>query len=189
MVTAGHCIKNSMDCNETFFVFGFNIAQAGGQAPDTVPSSQVYRCFSVVKSTVSRTDGVDFALVRLDRPVRGVEPLTLRTSPGTAPVGAELAVIGHPTGLPTKLAANAFVREVQPGYLVANLDTFGGNSGSAVFNAKTGEVEGILVRGETDFSYQGDCRVSNVCPDGGCRGEDVTRIDHVRESLNRVRFQ
>ena len=59
---------------------------------------------------------------------------------------------------------------------MANLDTYGGNSGSAVFNAKTGLVEGILVRGEQDYVQKGDCRVSNVCPADGCRGEDVTKI-------------
>ena len=65
------------------------------------------------------------------------------------------------------------------GYFVANLDTYGGNSGSAVFNTDTGLVEGILVRGENDFVYSNGCRVSNVCPAPGCRGEDVTKISEL----------
>ena len=36
-------------------------------------------------------------------------------------------------------------------------------------------VEGILVRGEADFVPLGNCKVSLICPDTGCRGEDVTR--------------
>jgi hypothetical protein len=60
-------------------------------------------------------------------------------------------------------------------FFVANLDTYGGNSGSPVFNSNTREVEGVLVRGETDFATQGGCQVSLVCPTSGCRGEDCTR--------------
>jgi hypothetical protein len=75
-----------------------------------------------------------------------------------------------------KVAAGAAVRDNTPSaFFVANLDTYGGNSGSPVFNSVTHEVEGILVRGEADFVQQGNCRVSLVCPSTGCRGEDVTR--------------
>ena len=70
----------------------------------------------------------------------------------------------------------ANVRDNSPdSFFVANLDTYGGNSGSPVFNQDDDVVEGILVRGETDFVFNGTCVVSNVCPTTGCRGEDVTR--------------
>jgi hypothetical protein len=82
--------------------------------------------------------------------------------------------------LPLKVAGGAKVRSnSSPGYFVANLDTYGGNSGSAVFNAQTLKVEGVLVRGETDFNDSGSCTVSNRCSDSSCRGEDVTRIASV----------
>jgi len=79
------------------------------------------------------------------------------------------------------------VRDASPtGYFVANLDTYGGNSGSAVFNAKTGVIVGILVRGENDYIYQGDCRVSNVCQATGCRGEDVTKLSAVTSPFSKT---
>lgn len=85
-------------------------------------------------------------------------------------------VIGHPCGLPQKYAPGAKVRDNTPvPFFVANLDTYGGNSGSSVFNAGNGTVEGILVRGANDFISNGQCYVSLVCPTTGCRGEDVTR--------------
>ena len=101
---------------------------------------------------------------------------------GGVEVGEDLVVIGHPTGLPTKIADGANVRRRAGTYFVANLDTYGGNSGSAVFNANTGVVEGILVRGETDYrrDYRRNCRVSNVVSDNGGRGEDVTYITNIR---------
>ncbi|MFN8369647.1 MAG: S46 family peptidase [Bacteriovoracaceae bacterium] len=90
-------------------------------------------------------------------------------------------------GLPTKISDGANVRtNNNPKYFVANLDTYGGNSGSAVFNTKTGEVEGILVRGENDYVYDSaqGCRVSNKCTNAGCRGEDVTRITNIKELMS-----
>ena len=63
---------------------------------------------------------------------------------------------------------------------MANLDTFGGNSGSCVLHAgeeddlENGVVEGILVRGETDLNDVNGCKLFNVCPDDKCRGEDCT---------------
>jgi V8-like Glu-specific endopeptidase len=109
------------------------------------------------------------------------EPLKFRKS-GQVARGTELVVIGHPSGLPTKISDGAQVRSSNRKYFVANLDTYGGNSGSAVFDARTGEVQGILVRGEEDYVSDpagGNCQATNYCPDTGCRGEDVTHITNV----------
>ena len=96
-------------------------------------------------------------------------------------IGDPLVVIGHPAGLPLKVADGANVRSIglSGQHFVANLDTYGGNSGSAVLNGVTGDVEGILVRGEMDFIYQNGCRVSNRCLNDSCRGEDVTLFERV----------
>ena len=66
----------------------------------------------------------------------------------------------------------------------ANLDTYGGNSGSAVFNASTGEVEGILVRGATDYVRNGSCQVSNRIGNNSGSGESVTKITNIKELMN-----
>jgi subtilisin-like proprotein convertase family protein len=171
IATAGHCACDD-DCQDLAFVFGFVMADACTPTM-TIDQSQIYRCSQVI---ASRTEGADWALVRLDRPVIDHNPLAFRTQ-GNIADGEDLLVIGHPVGLPRKYAAGADVRDNgQAGYFQANLDTFGGNSGSAVLNANTLEVEGILVRGNTDFVQDGACDRSNVCPDSGCPGwEDVTR--------------
>ncbi len=180
MVTAGHCIRTQSDCDNTNFVFGFAVS-FDRSTPEKIPSSQVYKCRRVVQ-TQTGPNGIDFAVVQMDRPITGVDPLRLRRS-GTSQPGDELVVIGHPAGLPTKYANGGIVRKIEEGFLVASMDTYGGNSGSAVFNAKTGEVEGILVRGEMDFKWKGQCRVSNVCDQDDCRGEDITRIEYATEFL------
>lgn len=176
VVTAGHCISDQSSCANTRLVLGYRVEQKDVQ-PQTVPSSNVYSCASVVHSVVTATQE-DFAVVKLDRPVTHVSPLAYRTH-GRVTIGENLHVIGYPAGLPLKVAAGASVRDVKAQHFVANLDTYGGNSGSAVFNAVTGEVEGILVRGEMDYTIQDGCRVSNICTDTGCRGEDVTLFERV----------
>lgn len=183
VVTAGHCITDDQDCSSTRFVFGFGV-KAQGVQPSQVNSSQVYACKSIIKR-VQEAKGTDYGVIRLDRPVRDHQPLRLRRT-GAIAVGDEIVVIGHPVGLPTKVADGAQVRAINAKYFSANLDTYGGNSGSAVFNKATGDVEGILVRGETDFKNQGSCTVSNVCSDTGCMGEDVTLISSVLPSLPAV---
>jgi hypothetical protein len=175
LVTAGHCVTSEDSCKGTKFVFGFSI-KAEGQSPDSVPASEVYGCAKLL-GREQEGHGADWAIIRLDRKVSGHAPLKL--GPGAVAKGDPLFVIGHPAGLPTKVAGGATVRDPAPnGYFVANLDTYGGNSGSAVFNAVTGQIEGILVRGENDFVYDSanQCRHSNVCTNEGCRGEDVTTI-------------
>ena len=94
-------------------------------------------------------------------------------------------VIGHPSGLPTKVAEGASVRSVDTAFFTANLDTYGGNSGSAVFNSLSGEVEGILVRGETDYVFDNErsCHSSYHCGDDECSGEDVVKISEVLKHL------
>lgn len=179
MATAGHCI-NENNCDGMAFAFNFAM-KSESQAPQSLDKDDVYFCSKVVAHELSRT--VDYALVKLDRPVVGHEPLKLATQDAQAL--DNLIVVGHPSGLPTKVTVEAQVRSSNENYFVANLDTYGGNSGSAVFNAETLEVLGILVRGETDFRYDyaQKCYVSNVCEDDKCRGEDVTHISYIRKGL------
>jgi V8-like Glu-specific endopeptidase len=177
VMTAGHCIRSASACKTTKFVFGFGIGKKGGGTPTQVASSEVYGCSELLGSTVVNS-GADWALVRLDRAVANHTPLKISRN-GAPANGTPLIVIGHPAGLPTKVAGGATVRtNERTGHFVANLDTYGGNSGSAVFNAISGEIVGILVRGETDYVYDSanQCRRSNECSDDGCRGEDVTNV-------------
>ena len=181
IMTAGHCVPSAEECATIKFVFGFAVKEKG-VLPKSVPETEVYGC----KELIGREqvgNGADWALVRLDRKVAGHAPLKLNLT-GKIEPKTEVLVIGHPAGLPTKVSGGAHVRDSSnPGFFVANLDTYGGNSGSAVFNSATGLVEGILVRGEQDYTQKGDCRVSNVCPVDGCRGEDVTKISNVADKI------
>lgn len=179
IATAGHCVSTA-NCDRYAYVFGFKMLNEGS-AQVSVAEEEVYSCKEIVAREYS--NGADYALVRLDRPVRGHRILSLQKQPVKA--GDDIFVVGHPAGLPTKVTDGARVRSQKGSFFTANLDTYGGNSGSAVFNAATNEVVGILVRGENDFAYDNakQCMRSNLCSDGGCRGEDVTNISYISQAL------
>ena len=177
LVTAGHCIQSAANCAANKWVFDYKMTDAR-TAPSMMASENVYSCKRVISTVLEGGNGNDYAIIELDRAVVGRAPLAVRKT-GRVAVGTEIVVIGHPTGLPTKVTDGAKVRSLSSQYFVANLDTYGGNSGSAVFNAKTGVVEGILVRGENDYVTQAGCKATNYCPENGCRGEDVTFITNV----------
>ena len=161
IATAGHCCDSS-DVATVRFVFGFVMEDATTPVT-TVDADQVYEGVAVVGHALA--GDYDYSVVQVDRVVTapGAVPLDIRRS-GTVANGTQIGVIGHPSGLPLKVAFGnlTVVMDNSPaGYFVANLDTYGGNSGSPVFNAATGVVEGILVRGEYDFDLVGACFVSH----------------------------
>lgn len=184
MVTAGHCLSSQSACKGTKFVFDYAVTEAG-QTEHTVKTSSVYSCKKLVDRELNNSNSNDYAVVELDREVTDREALNFRTS-GKINNDEEILVIGHPSGLPTKVAGDAFVRDNNSkNYFSTNLDTFGGNSGSAVFNARTGDVEGILVRGHTDYEYRTgpngrSCKAPVYCSMDSCRGEDVTRTTSIK---------
>lgn len=181
LVTAGHCIKNQSSCRSYKWVFDYKV-EFEDQFDFNVPATSVYSCKRIIKTVLDRNTMDDYALIELDRKVTDRRVLNYRTS-GKPAVGDKLVVIGHPSGLPSKIADGAEVRSLEGKYFSANLDTYGGNSGSAVFNASTGTIEGILVRGATDYVYDSNqgCRVTNVIANDAGRGEDVTYITNINE--------
>ena len=174
VATAGHCVPAD-GCDGTAFVFDYKMIDST-TAKMVIEQDNVYFCEEVVGHRLS--GGVDYALVRLDRPVTGRQPVEIRRS-GRVPDRTPLVMVGHPSGLPQKIAGGARVRDNSASsHFVANTDSYGGNSGSPIFNEFTNEVEGILVRGVADYVSEGNCYVSNHCSDAGCDGEDATRTTH-----------
>ncbi len=183
IVTAGHCAEGPDFCEDYRWVFGFSVDKESKKAGLEIKSEDVYSCKKVVSNTLANSIGLDYAVIQLDRRVTGRTPLTIRND-GQIKNDTALVVIGSPSGLPLKVAAGANVRtNTHPFYFSANLDSFQGNSGSPVFDANSGSVEGILVRGENDFvpNMFRMCIESNRCGDKECRGEDVTRLTAVPE--------
>ncbi len=181
LVTAGHCIEKVSDCFYTSWVFDYKVA-ASDQKDVFVTQNSIYKCTEVISRELNPFTNNDYAYVRLDRKVTDRQPLRFRKS-GRVSVGQELVVIGHPSGLPTKIADGAKVRSVSDLHFIANLDAYGGNSGSAVFNVDTQEVEGILVSGGRDYISNGECLISVMCSDEEGPGEGITSITNILELI------
>ncbi|OGR94129.1 MAG: hypothetical protein A2016_05120 [Elusimicrobia bacterium GWF2_62_30] len=196
VMTAGHCITDDAKCADTKFVFGYKVKKEGEAAVTTVPASDVYGCKKIIKrnlgtqptnfvntvavligNMVNGGPGPDFALVQLDKKVSGHKALPVNRKQKLVK-DTKLFVIGHPVGLPLKLAGGASIRDASARYFfMTDLDTFGGNSGSAVFNAETKLIEGILVRGGTDFvKGPAGCTVSYQVGQKEGKGEAVTKM-------------
>lgn len=199
VMTAGHCIKNEAACAEARMVFGYAIKKEGGEAVTTMAASEVYSCSRIVKrflggepgstNPTGQNLGADFALLQLDRKVTGHKPLAINRGDNLKK-GDGIFVIGHPVGLPLKVAGGATVRDFSKvGYFVADLDTFGGNSGSPVFNTRTRKIEGILVRGDEDFvNSPAGCTTMATYEQTGGRGEDVTKISALTPFISKQGF-
>jgi V8-like Glu-specific endopeptidase len=186
MLTAGHCITSASSCASTQFVFNYSV-DAKGKYPRLVDESNVVGCKEIVYR-VQDGSGADFAIIKLDRDVTNHAALKLSARKNKIAKATELVMIGSPAGLPTKVEDGGSVRSNDPsGFFVANTDSYGGNSGSAVFNRKTGEIEGVLVRGEQDYVYKNGCYVSNVVGENEGRGEDVTDASFVSAKMPSVR--
>ena len=179
LVTAGHCMVNNFDCSGFKWVFDFK------NGVKKIPADSVYNCKRIIAQqqvALPILGVIDYALIQLDRPVTTGKPLKFRTE-GRIKRGTNVAVIGHPLGLPLKIADNAKVKAVFGKTFKANLDTYGGNSGSPVVDADTGLVEGILVHGADDLRQEGDCTVSRK-EDGKKEGiYKITRLKILQEYL------
>ena len=184
IATAGHCVKNSNDLANTRFVFGYRMINKK-KVRTTISNSDIYKGKKIIGRRQEPGKGSDWCIVRLDRQVEGHSHFENIRKSGKISDDANVHVIGHPVGLPLKYAGGAQVRDnLKKSYVVCNLDTYGGNSGSPVINDdKLNEIEGILVRGDTDFKTVGNCQRSNVCPNTGCSGEDVTRATEFVDQL------
>ncbi|MCX5792668.1 MAG: serine protease [Elusimicrobia bacterium] len=213
VLTAGHCVRTLADCRHRKIVFGYAVKEAGVPAETILPANEVYSCAGIVKRYFNPNDegGPDFALLKLDRKVTGHRPLPVNRG-ADLKKGDGVFVIGYPQGMPVKIAGGATVRDFsQDGYFVTDLDSFKGNSGSPVFNARTRKIEGVLVRGDVDTvpdrgraktvpgvpvkaitfhdgpapdsGGEGACMVVAVNAQNRGRGEDVTKISELLEYI------
>lgn len=174
LITAGHCFKSigkltpEQVCQSFAWVFDYEQKSSASDPTKNVSITNIYGCKQVLAAQLDYS--YDFAIIKLDRKVIGRAPLKFRAA-GKIADSARLVVIGQPNGLPTKITGNGKVtRNTEPSRFSTNLDTFHGNSGSAVFDATTGLVEGILIMGKTDYvpsikGNPGSCKVVNKCDD------------------------
>lgn len=193
IVSAGHCYRGRAEgnCESSAWVFGLHMQNSKDINISRIPKENVYRCKKIISAVLDREN--DYAVIELDRDVVGREPLKVRRE-GKVSEDANLVVIGHPTMMPTKVSDGGTVLyNDNDNKFITTLDTFQGNSGSAVFDADTGLLEGILVSGKTDYIPSDltdpfSCKVVNTCEMDGknCEGKDRGSILIPGEAVTRI---
>ncbi|MFA6433418.1 MAG: serine protease [Elusimicrobiales bacterium] len=183
ILTAAHLFETPLPgktCEGTMFVFGF-AAREDGSTPRFFPEKDVYTCRKIVVHRLQNHErnsfcvngecknypmdkladlfnpdallGPDYAIIKLDRKVENHAQLLISRIP--VKTGDKLFMIGYPGGIPVKVTENGSVLSANGnGYFTTDLDTFGGNSGSPVFDAETLKIAGVFVRSSCE-DYRG----------------------------------
>ena len=188
VLTAGHCIDEFSTCESYNYVFDYYLN--GANTLETIQDEDVYTCRRLF---LDRDPGggdqtPDFAVIQLDRPVEGARtPVSFRTDSSPAQFEA-ITMIGFGSGLPAKIDDGASVADAREGrddnFYVANLDAFGGHSGSATFDTD-GLLAGILIGGRVpdyDTEPTEGCARANVFDDSEA-GEIVHKIEPIITTL------
>ncbi len=158
VLTAAHCVWSISKCRTVAFTFNYWYSAPGELA--TIDDDDIYQCQDVVfrGTDESADEAIDLAIVKLDRPVRGFEPVDLLPSEG---LSARMAVVlvGAPAGVPIKIDRGGSVASLigdPPIGFKSNLDAFLGSSGSGVYS-ESGLLVGVLSKGQRDYELAGDC--------------------------------
>ena len=161
--TAAHCLGKSL--NSYYIIFEFELFSQNG-AKVEFEESDVYTVQSVVASGSPTGSSGDYGVFLLDRPVTGRSAFSKATN--SVSIGESVLMIGYPVGLPKKFDEGGIITSATSSLIRGTVDSYGGNSGSPVFDGDNNLV-GMLVGGAPDFISQGHCEVSNICPGGsGC---------------------
>lgn len=178
MMTASHVISGPI--NNYAIIFDFQILNKAGAYNDIITIDHIY----FPKVILSAVSNLDIATFVLDRPP-GRPTLRMSSAP-TIDLNKDVYMIGHPYGLPMKVAVNASVQRDDGYMFYTTLDAFQGNSGSPVFSLATQEVIGVLVAGEIDFQWNGSCNVSTICAIPYCDGEKAVKMAAIIQALPEI---
>lgn len=182
VVTSGHCMMNAYGgfasaqrrCEDIYLVFDFAYSAATTSwlsALRVIPKKNVFRCVEVLAAEIPdlTMPRQDYAILKLDRAVEGRTPVPVYDG-ADRPVGSSAIQIGHPSGLPQKIAPAKVYEHLDPARYDAyryRSDVFGGNSGGGVFTTN-GTLFGIPTRysGKNyvlDTSASPECYRTAVC--------------------------
>jgi V8-like Glu-specific endopeptidase len=156
ILTAAHCYDLPQKiCKDYVWVFDYKATKANDSSI-TVGLDKVYNCQNVIHKEMNLKQGIDQAIIKLDRPVLDRNFAKLKSREDIK-LNDPLVLIGHPSGLPTKIAGDAYILKFLKNSFVSNVDAFSVNSGSGVFNAHDGQYVGILSSGRQDYDGLGSC--------------------------------
>lgn len=168
ILTAGHCVIDERTKKEiykdAYLVFGWKKGSSGNY-PEYINKDDVYEIKNIFlykqEGWIGDINGrKDYALVITDRPLNK-KPLELDRKNLLLEKGNKIFMIGYPAGMSLKITkpGAAEIFDIGKSQFTTNLDGFGGNSGSPVFETYTKRVVGIFVSGPDDFRFDTECDI------------------------------
>ncbi|MFN3453949.1 MAG: trypsin-like serine peptidase, partial [Pseudobdellovibrio sp.] len=179
VLTAGHCISEN-GCAMTRFISQYIMrssseTESGLTPPINTTQDHVFSCKKILFR--DKTFYTDIALIEVDRDFN-ITPLIISSNSNELkPNIDEITAIGFPGGLPMKSSGYGPIISTKNQIITAEIDTYGGNSGSPVFTKNSTDIQGILVRGEDDYTFNNEkkCYESKICSSvlKNCQGEEI----------------
>lgn len=156
-LTAGHCFDSNPSGWQVPRVNGTSNPISPGEIASRMHINFNYQVdpngdlrdeveFRVEELIEHRTGGLDVAVLRL----AGNPGATFgigEVAPGDASVGNMMAIIGHPAGVPKRIEAGPVTQLDGDRIRYNDVDTLGGNSGSAIWQSPSGRIIGVHTNG------------------------------------------
>jgi Trypsin-like peptidase domain len=153
-----------------------------------VPDATQLNSGTKIKKGMCQQGYYDWALVKVKPLMPSVSLPNFNMAIADMPQSDSTPVytFGHGLGLPLKFSFDAKIlnsKDQDTPYLYySELDMFGGNSGSPIFNAKTNQLIGILIAGAEDFVKKNGCMTYAEYYNGA--NEIIQNIIPVSQALN-----
>ena len=188
VVTAGHCVANQAECQSYAYAFDYFYEDEDELA--VISPDAIYHCQDLVVREMDMNR--DFAVLSLDRPLGiGRAAARMDRDDQARRPGDEIVVIGFPSGLPAKIDTTGEVMHAfafDRSFFHATPDTFGGNSGSGIFD-DDGLLIGVMIEGAEDYRPKDEddddsCQVVNeLDADDANDGEVIVYPGRVLDAL------
>jgi len=158
LLTAGNCLTEHYCWNDLFYwVFDYKFRK-DQSFNNKLPRKNFFQCERIIKRVYDPSTAVSFTLFELKKEVTGRTPIKLSNKKMISP-GDELITFGHDKGLPLKVSFGARVYDQNENHFLINSDITGETKGAPIFNKRTGEFEGLLIHGTSNYDFKDErCR-------------------------------
>lgn len=151
LLTAGNC-TTAHYCKNDLFYWMFDYKMDEGGFDHKRHRQNFYKCERIVQRIFDPSTAISYIVLELEKEVVGVKPVKLSKT-NTLSSDDELVVMGHPEGLPLKIAAGARVFDQNEKHFLVSSDIHGSNKGAPIINKRTYELEGILISGRKNYEF------------------------------------
>lgn len=165
LLLPGNCITEHY-CSNGLFYFMFNYRHEDAGILDNMRNrNDFYQCKKILKRVYDPNTAMSYAIIELNKEVKGITPVAIAKENVIDPKD-ELVAIGHPEGMPIKIANDAYVTDQNETHFLVSSDISGRSKGTAIFNLKTHELVGMLIYGTKNYDFSdGDyCQKAPVLP-------------------------